>query len=610
MNQIANGEPDSWLILEAHPDYPGQWVVNCLEQGFLIDFIDLIGPYRTVGPGSLPTFLARAKEKKYSIAFADEPVTILDVFNDLNNPPEISLNSQLSDTAGGLLPYQVQGYNLLKNKLAGVAMWSTGTGKTVLASALLKFHSERSNFDYAFFVVKAHNKINTQRALSGLADIDSVVLDGPKKRRNELIRNVVEDPLVPKVIVTNYEKFRVDLDMLIPLFDHKRVLLIWDEMPTKLKNRKTALYKSVRKCLYKKVNLSEQRPSELRQYMLSATPIENGPDDWFNCVRLLDPTVYGTITQFQQEFVERYEFFQPVWKDLDRMGLKSAHIVHQVDKTSPDIAKQFPKVIETPLYIDWNEDDRETYDTLLDEVKKHDPLSAILAMQMLCDAPSMVSNSAALRQEYINAVNYSDVLPSSKGSDIAHRLQALIPQTLTDDNHTKLETLKELITETHRNEKIIVFSSFNFALLPILEQHFVKWGVNFVKYDGSAKDKQIAQDYFQNEDFVQVFLSSDQGSDSLSLEEASVVIHYDLPWKWSTFIQRQNRAHRVTSKWNHVRFYTLLMADSIEERKMKVLMKKAGYHDAVFKGHISEQAEASRLTREDLLYILGASNSS
>lgn len=579
-------------------------MVNCLEAGFLIDFVDLIGPYRTVGPGSLPTFLARAKEKGYQIAFADEPVTILDVFNDLNTIPEISLNSQLSNTTAGLLPYQLQGYNFLKNKLAGVAMWSTGTGKTVLASSLLKFHLESGSFDYAFFVVKAHNKINTQRSLSGLADIDSVVLDGPKKRREELITNLVENPTVPKVIVTNYEKFRIDLDMLLPIFEH-RILLIWDEMPTKLKNRKTALYKSVRKCLYKKPNLSQQRPKELRQYMLSATPIENGPEDWFNCVRLLDPSVYGSITQFHQEFVSRYEFYQPIWTDLDRMGLKSAHIVHQVDKTSPDIAGQFPKVIETPLYIDWDENDRATYDRLLNEAKKHEPLSAILAMQMLCDAPSMVSNSAALRQIYNDAKNYSDVLPSSKGSDIAFRLQALIPETLTDEHHTKIETLKELITETHKNEKIIVFSSFNFALLPILEKYFLKWGVSYVKYDGSQKDKQIAQDYFQNEDFVQVFLTSDQGSDSISLEQASVVIHYDLPWKWSTFIQRQNRAHRVTSEFNTVRFYTLLMADSIEERKWEVLSKKQGYHDAVFKGHIAEQSEASRLTREDLLYILG-----
>jgi SNF2 family DNA or RNA helicase len=61
----------------------------------------------------------------------------------------------------------------------------------------------------------------------------------------------------------------------------------------------------------------------------------------------------------------------------------------------------------------------------------------------------------------------------------------------------------------------------------------------------------------------------------------------------------------VVSTHNKVRYYTLMMADSIEERRWKLLMKKKSYHDKVFKGEVADQSDSARMTREDLLYILG-----
>lgn len=610
MEHIAgSAEAGNWLILEEHPDFPGAWVVNCLDPNWILDFPELLSS-RAVTPATLKSFLSSAEEKGYEVAFGETPTSILAVYERLNDEPTVELLSSLPGTEKGFLPYQVQGFNFLKDLHGGVAMWSTGTGKTVLASALLKHHQELGTFDYAWVVVKAHNKINTQRTLKRLADINSTVLDGPQKRREEALVGLKEAP-PGTVIVTNYEKFRIDLVHIQPLFEGKRVLIIWDEMPTKLKSRNTRLYKSIRKLLYKKVDMSVQRPSDLRQFMLSATPIENGPEDWYNCVRLLDPKVYGTVKQFRDEYVQTYNHFSyepQTWRNLDRMGLKAAHITHQVDKESPDIASQFPNVVEETFYIDWNKEDRAVYDLLLEESKKalvdreyfEDGIFGLIAvMQMMCCAPSMVSNSAALREAY------EEGWGGKAGSEVALKLQKLLTKKLTDDKHTKLETLRQLLLEEHPNEKIVLFSSFNDTLHPILEAHLQDWQVPYVRYAGSQRNKQVAQDYFTNEDFVRVFLSSDAGSDSLNLEQASVVINYDPPWKWSTKTQRQNRIHRVTSEFHKVRVYDLIMADSVEERKLKVISKKKGFHEGVFKGAISDQSESARMSREDLHYILG-----
>jgi hypothetical protein len=47
-----------------------------------------------------------------------------------------------------------------------------------------------------------------------------------------------------------------------------------------------------------------------------------------------------------------------------------------------------------------------------------------------------------------------------------------------------------------------------------------------------------------------------------------------------------------------------MMADSIESRKEEIINKKLGYHKGIFKGEISEEAVSSRMTKEDLHYIL------
>jgi hypothetical protein len=50
-----------------------------------------------------------------------------------------------------------------------------------------------------------------------------------------------------------------------------------------------------------------------------------------------------------------------------------------------------------------------------------------------------------------------------------------------------------------------------------------------------------------------------------------------------------------------------MMANSVEDRKMKIIMRKMGYHEAVFKGAIAASSSSARMTKQDLHYILSGS---
>lgn len=627
-------EPDGrgdWLFMEPHPEFRGQWRVECWEPNYYFDFKDLIGSYRAVSPAKLDAFLKLAEELEYKVAFFEDPAEILHDFEGLRLKPEISLASNFEGTVNGLLPFQVQGYNMLKDLNAGVFRWDTGTGKTIISSALLKYHLQKESFDTAFMVTKRLNKENTRRKFEKLAGLDSIITPTVAKKelvkgtfypRREFLESLLDEP--GRIAITHYENFREDKQYMMPLFDGRRVIVIWDEMPTKLSSRTSQLYKAVKWCLFDRedagVSFDSFRADWIAQYMLSATPIENSPEGWFNCVRLMDPVIYGTVSKFETEYVARWQRYgkprwpgdkgEPAaWHRLDKIGLKAAHITHEVDKTDPDIAKQFPEVIEEIFYCEWSEADRKIYEEIAyrGDQEEVNPMALISLLQMVCDEPQMLENSAAIYQEFEEAYELwtEDQIgpkPTKEGSATA--LELIDGIDLSGTVHGKQEALRYLL-EKHKGEKTLVFSALNESLMPFLETCLEEWKVKFVRYNGTEKQKQAAEDAFMEDSSIEVFLTSDMGSDSLDLFVGDNAIHYNLPWKWSTKIQRQNRIHRASSEKQYNRVYTLTYAGSVEDRKDEVITQKKGYHDAVFKGAIRDQAISARMTAADLHYILG-----
>lgn len=199
----------------------------------------------------------------------------------------------------------------------------------------------------------------------------------------------------------------------------------------------------------------------------------------------------------------------------------------------------------------------------------------------------------------------SDIEPTREGSSVAWELiQCIENKMLVDSNHTKLVTLHDLLTNKHPNDKALVYTTWGGLQLPTLSNYLTHWGVEHVVYAGTDKQKQWAQDHFRQTEYCQVFLSSDAGSDSWDAEMAAVGIDYNLPWKYSTRIQRWNRRNRVNSPHKFQYAYGLIMADSIEDRKQEIIAKKQGYHQALYQNQGKDVSDA-RITRDDLTYILG-----
>ncbi len=622
---------EEYLFLSASDEFRGRWEVSALWPDWFFDFEPIVGHYRTVSPAKLDEFLTFAEDGSYKIVFEDEPADILAAYEALRNPPPFALNSSLENTIHGMFPWQVEGFNKLirdEDLQAGLVIWDTGTGKTAFIASAIKWHEEQGHsYDLALVVVKKNNKIDTQRKLQSLAGLESFVIEGNPKRRDGVYSEIAErfETGGKAIVVTNYESFLNDDEMFKWLVEDRECLCFWDEMPTRLSNRESKRYEAVQKTLWKVHQPTKKnpvsRPSWLRQWELTATPVENSPEGVFNCVRLLDPLLLGTVAKFDAAYVTNRN---PVshkperWGRLDKLAGTLEFMTHRASMEDPEIAKMFPEIMEDPILIDWDPRDRAIYDMLATNAVKileeesddeeFNVLALIQVMQMLCDAPSMIGKSAENRVEFkrvVSELGEDEEMPRMvKGSEIALRLVETLKRAPTDDRHTKFETLREILTEKHPDDKVLVYMTWaSYGYAPVAAK-LDEWRITHVDYTGTDKQRQAAKDAFRMDPDIRVFLSSDKGSDSIDLPEAAVGVNYNLPWTWTRKRQRQGRNNRVDSKLDTTWWYDLLMANSVEERKQEIIATKQGYHQTLFDGKAADDSIASKLSREDLIYIL------
>jgi SNF2 family DNA or RNA helicase len=625
-------DQSDWLILTESEEFPGYWTVEGLDAEFFYDFEEMLGAYRIIAPARIDEFLKYADSKGYKVVFTVDPERILTVFDDFRKDPLVSLHSTMENTVQGMLPWQIIGFNkLIRSDIpAGLAIWDTGAGKTALLASALRWHLDENHIDLGLVVVKAHNKYDTQAKLKSFADIDSVVIDGDYtvkrkvKGKDELVPGPrmkayeeVEAKLKakePVVMVTNYEKFRDDAGIIDHFIGGRRVFFCWDEMPTKLSSRKTQLYEAIKRALYVSF-VSKPRPSWMRHLVLTATPIENDPDGLFSCLNLVRPRYLGTVNEFHSEHVLSRNYFSrdpETWTGLDKIEAQIEHMTHRVSTADPDVAKMFPGPIYLPRIIDWTPKYQSVYDRFIQAaeqiLEEEDSgviiLSLIQVMQMLCDAPSMIKHSAANREEFTRELlEGSDADP--RGSEAALRLAATVKaKDLTDTGHPKLEAWREIIQEKHPTSKIVTHSTWASYIFPVWQHWLDEWGVSYVTFAGTDKQKQDALDAFRDDPSIRVFLSGDAGADSIDIPQAQVGVSYNGAWKWTTMKQRRGRYNRVNSSFDVTYTYDLAMANSVEDRKREIRDRKYAYHAALFEGRALESALSSRMTADDLRYML------
>jgi superfamily II DNA or RNA helicase len=142
-------------------------------------------------------------------------------------------------------------------------------------------------------------------------------------------------------------------------------------------------------------------------------------------------------------------------------------------------------------------------------------------------------------------------------------------------NDAKLKALLKLVSKQHPDEKVLIFSQFADTVNYLADQ-LEKEGVKAIKgVTGDSEDPTYEAWRFSpvsNEkteiippqQHLRVLVATDVLSEGQNLQDAHIVINYDLPWAIIRLVQRAGRVDRIGQKAEAILCYSFLPADGVE----------------------------------------------
>lgn len=139
----------------------------------------------------------------------------------------------------------------------------------------------------------------------------------------------------------------------------------------------------------------------------------------------------------------------------------------------------------------------------------------------------------------------------------------------------KLAALEELLRTRHAGEKLLVFSQFA-DTVSYLEGELQRRGMEHtVGVTGGSEDptrlawrfspeSSEKRDQVPASDELRVLIATDVLSEGQNLQDARIVVNYDLPWAIIRLIQRVGRVDRIGQRAEEILAYTFLPADGVE----------------------------------------------
>lgn len=402
-----------------------------------------------------------------------------------------------------------------------------GMGKTIEAIAFCKILLEAKLIDNVVVIVPKSLRHQWQNEIKKFSGYDSLIL-------NKSFDFMVDSEF--KFYITNKERIRIAK----PVFG-SRTTVVLDEV-THMKNPKSAIYKAI---LAATKNVT---------YMLSmtGTAIENSLVDFWTILKLMYPDFIST-----NEFYRNYAVFDEVWtgaryinklvgfKNVKDFALKAKR--YYVRHTKDELVVLLPKNYQL-REIDASSEQVAIQRHLLNLVNSEKNSNKRLGiLQLLRTAMSETSNLNATISDIIQGANFKV-------------------------NDAKINEIKEIMDET--SSKIIVFTAFKETAKTLHN----RLGGYLVTSD--TKDNEVVIEKFKREEHVRLLITTDTLSYGVNLDEADVLVHYDMVWNPAKMRQREDRIHRGNSTRQKT-IITLVSDTWIEKRLYEVLQQKKDLADEV-----------------------------
>ena len=127
-----------------------------------------------------------------------------------------------------------------------------------------------------------------------------------------------------------------------------------------------------------------------------------------------------------------------------------------------------------------------------------------------------------------------------------------------------------------------------------------KNSIKYVKFIGGSSDKERkdAEEKFQTNESIKVFVGSSAAEEAITLTAASMMAIIELPWTPGSLDQREDRIHRI-GQTRGCNYYYFIGEKTIEEAILRLLDSKRKIITAVLDGKdVDEKSILSELLNE------------
>lgn len=494
-----------------------------------------------------------------------------------------------------LFPYQREAFDMFMDRGSLLLALDTGLGKTATSIAICEDLLERRKTGCCLLVVPANLKYQWAKALASVTDIPTyqkkvkrkaitipteeycAIIDGPPDRRRAIYERARSNR--PEYIIVGYDTLVAEYDEYIHALGP--TIAVLDEASL-IKSPGSQRSQAIKECL-------GWLPYRLA---LTATPLENIPEDVFSIMQFVDQNVLGRYDLFDRAYIRRdstgavmgYRNLNVLWERLSGAMYRKTRLDDDVREYMPDVEYHTWEVDTTPeileAYVGMASDLLVAYDRSParagtfslsahygagGQTNTKQGMGEVMAihtvMEQLLDYPPMIWISAKNHEE-------SDGESGSKYAyDWAQGQDMLKDTAKLDYVLRKVGT----ILRTDPSSKVILFSRYR-EMVSILRMELEHLGWDCVGYHGemssTAKESAIAA--FLDDDDCRVFVSSHAGAYGTDLPVANWLINIDVAWGGGLGKQINGRHIRASSIFDVVNVVNVVTRGTIEERKVAV----------------------------------------
>jgi superfamily II DNA or RNA helicase len=274
---------------------------------------------------------------------------------------------------------------------------------------------------------------------------------------------------------------------------------------------------------------------------------------------------------------------QAFQQSIERHILRNFVFLHAIEKGLPlPIGTQDAGLLDAGTYDEDIDDENAAAELFDDDETDRKPRKA-LALRTIAE---FKARAAEVYEQYATQFKSrfkwlrADLFVRLLAKDLAADATALIDirrrcGDWKPEADAKLNALFTLLTQQHSTEKVLVFTQFADTVRYLETQLRARGVRRMAGVTGDADDPttyawQFSPDSNEKraqiapEDELRVLIATDVLSEGQNLQDASIVINFDLPWAIIRLIQRAGRVDRIGQKAENILCYSFLPADGVE----------------------------------------------